>query len=86
MELVRACMCVRVCNEEINTAAAIVLAAHNKSHWDIVTAQGKLQSCASARTHKQKNNVVIMSLTNILIYTFYMEQNMKPAVSGFDKC
>lgn len=41
------------------------------------------QAHAPAHTHKQKNNVVIMSLTNILIYTFYMEQNTRPAVSAF---
>lgn len=27
-----------------------------------------------------------MRLTNVLIYTLYMGQNMRPAVSGFHKC
>lgn len=88
--------CVRffIWNKHILSAAATVFAAllNNKSHRDAVTVQGKLPSRthkqvrAPAHTHKQKNNVVIMSLTNILIYTFYMEQNMRPAASGFDKC
>lgn len=81
----RCFVCMFVCMEVIDrhsysyTATIPAVLLNNKLHSVIITVHRKLQPFP-------QNSVVIISLTNILIYTFYMERNRKPSVSGYFHC
>lgn len=78
----RCFVCMFVCMELIDrhsysfTATVPAVLLNNKLWSVIIIVHRKLQLFS-------QNSVVIISLTNIVIYTFYMECNRKPSVSVF---